>query len=745
MNLKKLSLAAALSIGILTVNGIANAASCPAGVPCPAPQAMAPAQVTMCPTCHMNPCTCAQRVTMCPTCHANPCTCAVPCNPCDAAVSATLPNCAPNAKTLERQAFAFPSIGHSSVVIPKGNGLVQIGGSQEAIALGNACPSGLSAAPEFGNALTLYPKNMAGGAAPFGAVCPNQIMQGTDISRCNIPNATSILQSNYFNNMSTGAALPIGGCAPMVAPACGPCGAAAPFSPCEPVCSPCGAAAPLSLLGAPMGAAAQLGGCPIPIQTSSGLQFQKTDYIQVPCGAAAPCCPVGDQYPDVSSNTPDGCDINNETCQGVLAGYPDRYYKPCQPLKRSELAAAIVAGFDLKGVPAFSEQIFNDVSTCHWANAVIDKVYNRGIMTGNSCNRFRPEEAATNAETLSALAKLIPANVAPCDIQSVLAAYPDAGSVPEWAKSSVAKSLNMGVTKGLPNCASINPNGLTGRTEIATMIKSLREKLCMESVTVAPTGAAASYQPQIISGTIPTLKVQMQDIVTARTSLIGDVFVAKTIEPLTINGQCFPSGSEVRGRVVEVIRPGMGDNGGIRLGFNSIKSGKCIADLPKDILSATVIKEKNPNIISRVVAWPFSWTGKVAGIAGRTVGGAATIAGNTTEGFLNNIANGNSDLFNWYRCGASPFRAAGRSYVSALREVAVGVYDEGVNAFTGVAGVLKESGDEIAYVVSPDGARIAQVNPGERLSVAFGACNTTGAAAPCAVPCAPATQCGTCK
>ena len=444
MNLKKLSLAAALSIGILTVNGIANAA-CPVNTPCPQ-QAACPVQVSMCPTCHMNPCTCAQRISMCPTCHLNPCTCAVPyvapCNPCDAQISAMLPNCAPNAKVFERQAFAFPNIGRSSVVMPKGTGLVQIGGSQEAIALGNSCPTGLSAAPEMGGALTLYPKNITGAAAPFGAVCPKQVMQGTDISRCNIPNATSILQSNYFNSMSTGAALPIGQCAPFASP-CSPCGGAAELiQPLAPACGPCGAAAPLNLFGNNIGAAAQLGGCPIPIETSSGLQFQKTSLIPVvtsPCETGA-ACPVADQYPDVSSNTPSGCDINAETCQGVLAGYPDRYYKPCDSLKRSELAAAIVAGFDLKGVPAFSEQIFNDVSTCHWANAVIDKVYNRGIMTGNSCNKFRPEEAATNAETLSALAKLIPATMAPCDIQSVLSAYSDSSALPEWSKNFCCKS-----------------------------------------------------------------------------------------------------------------------------------------------------------------------------------------------------------------------------------------------------------------------------------------------------------------
>ena len=137
---------------------------------------------------------------------------------------------------------------------------------------------------------------------------------------------------------------------------------------------------------------------------------------------------------------------------------------------------------------------------------------------------------------------------------------------------------------------------------------------------------------------------------------------------------------------------------------------------------------------------PFSLTGKVLGIAGRTVGGAATLIGDSSEGILNNVANGNSDLFNWYKCGASPLRAAGRSYVSAIREGFTGIYDVAVDGVTGVAGVLKESGDEIAYLVSPDGARIAQVNPGERLSVAFGACNTTGAAAPCPTQCNPCNK-----
>lgn len=733
MSLKKLSLAAALSIGILTVNGIANAAGCPTACP---PQQIIPQepvqvqQVIVCPQCQKDPCACPVKKSACPVCPQD--STALLQNP----VNATCSNCHPNAKIYQRQAFAFPNIGSSSVVMPKGQGIVQIGGDQESIALGNDYPSGLSAAPEMGGALTLYPKNATGAAAPLSPICPSQVMQGTDILRCSIPNVTRVLQSNYFDPYRTGAAAAI-----PIQPfgnSCDPCQKAVPACPVAQPCDPCqsmipmGGAAPLSPCDCPTGAAAQLRGNPIPIQTASGMEVLKTVFVpcEAPTGAA---CPVGDQYPDVNNNMFAGCDINTLTCQGVLAGYPSHYYQPIDALRRSELASAIVEGFNLQGVPDYDKQIFKDVALGHWANSKIDKIYNRGIMTGAN-GHFRPQEAATKAEALSALAKFIPGGINSCDAQNVLKCYPDAAEVPSWAQTSVAMALNAGITKDLPDSSHIRPNDTTSRSEIASMIRLLRQKLCLEPTPAKTTGAAASFQPKVMSSTIPLLKVQMEDIVTARTSLIGDVFVAKTTEPVTINGQVFPCGSEVRGKVVEVIRPGMGDAGGIRLSFDQIKDGKCKAALPKDILSATVVKENNANIIGRTLAWPFTWTGKVAGIVGRTAGGGVTVVADATEGILNNFGNGTNELFN------AKFRAAGRSYLSSGRELGMGIYDLGKTAFSGVAGTLKESGDEIAYVVSPDGSRIAQINPRENLSIAFGCGGsaTTGAAAPlCPTKCDP--------
>ncbi len=695
--LKKLSLAAALSIGLMTVSGIANAA-CPV---CPQ-QSMIPQE----------PCPIQQ--TICPSCQQTPCACPVQCNPCASSISACCPNYNPDAQILKRQVYAYPSIGGSSVVMPKGVGLLQIGGGEEAIATGNCVPSSLTAAPEFGRALTLYPKEMTGGACGINPVCPKQVMQGTDILRCNMPNSTGILQSAYWGENMMGAAAPISSCDPCqsLIPCC-PTGAAAPCDPC-----------------APCGAEAQLQGCPIPIQTSSGIQVQKTTFVPCetpvcPSGTVPICptgaaCPVNEQFPDVSNNMFAGCDINKLASAGVLVGYPDRTYKPNLPILRSEFASAMVAGLQLENVPAFDQQIFKDVSTRHWANSDIDKAYNRGIMAGYPDDSFKPNKSVSRAEALASMAKVIPGCMSTADAENTLKAYPDANELPGWASIPVAESLNAGLTKDLPDNTHIRPNEEASRADIASMLNELRIKLCIDPcpqpvacAPCAPTGGAA-YQPQVVTSTIPTLKVKMEDLISARTGEVGDIFKAKTTEAVTIGGVCYPSGSSVSGRVVEIIRPAMGDHGGVRLAFDKIKNGASQVTLPSDVISATVVKENNPNIIGRTLAWPFSWTGKVVGITGRTVGGTVILAGNALEGFGTNFGNGTNELFN------AKLGAAGRSYLIAGKDILMAPVDVARTAFSGTAGILKESADEIAYVVSPDGSRIAQVNPYEVVSIAFG-------------------------
>ena len=58
--------------------------------------------------------------------------------------------------------------------------------------------------------------------------------------------------------------------------------------------------------------------------------------------------------------------------------------------------------------------------------------------------------------------------------------------------------------------------------------------------------------------------------------------------------------------------------------------------LPKQILNADISKSNTPNIISRIVTAPLTWSGQMLGIVGRTTGGMISSLGNGLE----NIASG---------------------------------------------------------------------------------------------------------
>ncbi len=110
-------------------------------------------------------------------------------------------------------------------------------------------------APEMG-ALSLYPKHITGAAASACSMpptCPNYVMQGSDISRCTIPDSTvgniqKVLCDPCMNGGGGGSE---GDAAAEAAPTEQGGSAAIPCEPCAPAAAPC-AVAPCNPCAAPM-------------------------------------------------------------------------------------------------------------------------------------------------------------------------------------------------------------------------------------------------------------------------------------------------------------------------------------------------------------------------------------------------------------------------------------------------------------------------------------------------------------
>lgn len=553
-----------------------------------------------------------------------------------------------------------------------------------------------------------------------------------------------------------GAAAPIGGCG-CASTSCGcaptPCGCADNGVKVDRGCNPkcgngcgcgcnTGAAAScnsgcLPVINTPMknecgcntGAAAPCcdcnTGCSTTVETHNSLRaieksFKPFTYSEA-TGAAAPLMSV---FPDVPDGYWASCAIDRLAATNVIAGYPDRTFKPSLPVTRAEFASMMVKGLNLNlaGCDCLkSKSIFKDVPLSNWANPAIAKAVEDGIMNGYPSGLFKPHKAVSRAEALTAMAYGINCDIDSCKAKEILSKYCDGNKVPSWAQIPVAKALETGVLKNTPTPSTINPCKDASRADIASMLQSVRIAAGYDK-DPTPTasnscdcGCKKAYMEteQIVN--IPTLKVKFLDEINAKSSRVGQQFAATTTEDITINGKCYKCGSRVNGKIVEVIRPSGCQKGALKVSFLNIQDcNGCKVDLPKQILSAKINCDRKQNAVARFVAMPFTLVGSLVGTTGRTIGGMISNAGNAVESVTNGTGIALGETFQ------GQFRAAGRSLQDAGKEAIIAPVDFARTALSGTMGLFQTTGDEVAYLVDPNGTKISAINPKETVTIAFG-------------------------
>ncbi len=696
MTIKKLTVAAAIAVGIATCSFSSANAACPCNTQMP----MASSPCTTCPTI-TTPAT-----AKCPICglekekcgcgckEKSSCDCDCPTPSCKTAepACATCPNTS-CADLDMKQVYAYPNAiyGDNNYVGEQTNAIYS---TETAWSLdGCGCPGGSNIVSRQG-VLIGSEGCLTGAAAPAPNGC---------------------------------------GCLPVITGAAAPCG--------------CGCLDSLSGVSVDRNCCkTDSAACPIQIQTSNSMEALKKSFVPFQAsgitGAAAPLVNV---FPDVPDGYWAGCDINRLADTNVIAGYPDRTFKPGLPVSRAEFASMIVKGFNLnlcENLP--NKSLFKDVPQCHWANAAIAKAVNDGIMSGYCGNKFKPNRPVTRAEALTALAHGINCDMDSCKANEILNKYCDAASVPSWAQIPVAKALGSGALNDNPNPNMISPNKDATRADIASMLQTIRVAAGYDKTPIAKTDCGCEKKTAYMESEeivkIPTLKLEFLDQINAKSSHVGQQFATTTLEEVTINGKCYPCGSRVNGKIVEVIRPSGCEKGALKLAFTSIEDcDGCKADLPKQILTAQINCSKTPNAVARFVSMPFTLVGGLLGTVGRTTGGMISNLGNAIEDVSGGTGIAMGEVFQ------GQFRAAGRSIQDASKAAIIAPVDFGRTALSGTIGLFQSTGDEVAYLVDPKGNKIAAVNPKEHITIAFGCssspvstcCPAPCAAAPCPCPAAP--------
>lgn len=708
MTIKKLTVAAAIAVGIATCSFSSANAACPcnsgASVPsCSScPTIMTPANAP-CPICGQEKSSCGCGCNSCNSCDDTPscgCGCAPSCEKPAVPACGTCPST--SCEDLDmKQVYAYPNAiyGTNNYTGEQSNAIYS---TESAWMLdcnsglpGSGCGCGITgAAAQAG--LGLGPCSSCN---PVPCECGNP---GVPVAR----GCSHKCNTGCGCGCNTGAAAPCD-CMPVI------------NAPCAPSCGCTGAAAPC-------GCDSQ---CGYTIQSSNSIEALKRSFVPFTpsssalkgmTGAAASLVNV---FPDVPDNFWAACPIDKLAMCDIVVGYPDRMFKPNRDISRAEFATMMVKGYNLNCSCLPTKNIFKDVPRSHWANSLIAKAVEEGLMCGYPNCKFKPKQPVSRVEALTAMAHGINCDLDSCKAKEILSQYTDGNSVPDWAQIPVAKALQSGILKTSPNCNAIKPCDDASRAEIADMLQNTRVALGYDSTPTAcacPKPAPCDKQAymeteEVIN--IPTLKVCFRDEINAKSSNVGDQFAANTTEAITINGKCYPKGSRVNGKIVEVVRPSGCQKGCLKVAFTSIEDcGGCKCDLPRQILSAKVECAKTQNVFSRIVAAPFTLVGGLIGTTGRTIGGMIASAGNAAEAVSGGVGIASSELLQ----GPCQFRAAGRSLQDAGKAALMAPIDFTRTAISGTVGLFQTTGDEVAYLVDPNGTKISAINPKEKVTIAFG-------------------------
>ena len=468
-------------------------------------------------------------------------------------------------------------------------------------------------------------------------------------------------------------------------------------------------------------------GCPIQMGTANSIQAVKKTLVPFDLspfanmtGAAANL----QMFPDVPNGYWASCEIDKLATNDVVVGYPDRLFKPSKNISRAEFATMLIKGFDKDMYSYSPEKLFSDVPTNHWASSAITAAVHQDLLKGYPNGKFMPNHNVTRVEALCALSKGIkcPA-IDKCKAQEILSQYTDGNTVPEWAQIPIATALDKGALSNSPNPRMIAPFKDATRADIAAMLQNIRVNAGIDKnpVTankdcpVCPTDKKAFIENEELVQ-IPTLKLQFRDQVSAKSSHVGQKFAAKTLEDVTINGTLYPCGSNVYGKVVEVVRPSGCQKGALKLAFTEIENCGQKATLPRQILNAEINKSNTPNIISRIVTAPLTWSGQMVGIVGRTAGGMLSNLGNAVEDVASGTGIALGEAFQ------GQFMASARSVGDVVVDTVKAPIDITRTAVSGVVGLAQATGDEIGYLVDAKGYKISAINPKEHVTIAFG-CN----------------------
>jgi len=174
--------------------------------------------------------------------------------------------------------------------------------------------------------------------------------------------------------------------------------------------------------------------------------------------------------------------ISGWFAKGLVSGYGDGTFRPDNKVTRAEFVVMTNRAFGFTGG---IQAPFSDVSPGDWFFGQVCAAVAAGYIAGDEDGRFRPGDEISRQEAAVVLSRLLKLKMP--EGGDVLAAFKDAGSIPQWSQAAVRAVVAAGYMAGYPEDSTFRPAEPITRAEAVVVLD--RAKTAHEQNTAA--GGAA--------------------------------------------------------------------------------------------------------------------------------------------------------------------------------------------------------------------------------------------------------------
>jgi len=203
----------------------------------------------------------------------------------------------------------------------------------------------------------------------------------------------------------------------------------------------------------------------IKAQDQAGNQSQKTltFYFQTPSSPTptvteTPSSPTPSQFPDIAGHWAEDL-ILRLTEAGIITGYPDGTFRPESTITRAEFSAILCRALNLspQGSSSFSD------TQGHWAEGYIQALSEKGYINGYPDGSFKPDDQIKRAEIAAIImrVKLLPPMTGKPSFSDVDSTH--------WAFSAIEAAYSGKIVSGYPD-GIFKPESPSTRAEACAII-----------------------------------------------------------------------------------------------------------------------------------------------------------------------------------------------------------------------------------------------------------------------------------